>query len=689
MGAPDPRGAAAPIVKNVIDIAKGREFWSFQPPKLPALPEVKDTTWARSAIDRLVLAELEKKGIRPVEDANKATLLRRVYFDLTGLPPTPAEVTAFLLDDSPKAFEVVVDRLLGSPAFGERWGRHWLDVARYGESSGRAANVNYPNAWRYRDYVIAAFTKDKPYNEFVREQLAGDLMPTNNDADKAEKLIATGFLAIGPKNHNERNRTLYTLDLVDEQIDVTTQAFLGMTVSCARCHDHKFDPIPQKDYYALAGIFRSTETCYGTVRLIQNLHVSELIDLPKTVGNPAIEPLTAAARERLEKEIAGFEKERDAITGPDRFLRSIRVNSQIALTKAKIANYHADGTPKSQAMGVRESRRADDSPLYLRGEPEKPDATVPRGFPQVLTTKQPAIRSGSGRKELATWISDRENPLTARVWVNRVWGHLFGRGIVDSADNFGTTGDRPSNAALLDHLAVTFMDQQNWSTKKLIRSIVLSHAYQLGGRFDENNHKLDPENALVWRMTPQRLEIEALRDSILQVSGQLKSEPAIGSVVAKQGDGPSQLLQFRTRDIESNDPHRTVYLPVVRDQLPEVFTLFDFPDPSLINGSRSATTVPAQALYLMNNPFVIKSADATAERIYRTGSSDSQRIDHAYRLFFGRAPTDAEAKAALTFLERYIALQPKSTISPNRAQKAAWSAMSQAFFASAEFLYRN
>ncbi len=294
MGAPDPRDGAGKVAKNEIDVEKGRRFWSFQPPK-KTIPAVKDVAWPRGPIDKFVLAGLEAKGLRPVADADPRALIRRIAFDLTGLPPSPEEVEAFVKKRAagePGALEAIVDRLLASPAFGERWGRHWLDVARYGESSGRAANFAYPHAWRYRDYVIKSFHADKPYNQFVREQLAGDLLPAKDDRQKAELLVATGFLAIGPKSHDERNRRQFQMDVADEQIDVTFQAFQGLTVACARCHDHKFDPIPQRDYYALAGIFRSTETCYGTIRLLQSNHPSPLLTLPKDAGaTVALEPL--------------------------------------------------------------------------------------------------------------------------------------------------------------------------------------------------------------------------------------------------------------------------------------------------------------------------------------------------------------------------------------------------------------
>src|SRR5262245_15043439 len=332
MGAPDPRDGTSRSAKYEIDIEKGRKFWAFQPPRKAAPPAVKDAAWPRGDIDRFLLAELETKGLKPVADADPRTLLRRLYFDLTGLPPKPEEVEAFAKEyaaNPQPALEKVVDRLLASPQFGERWGRHWLDVARYAESSGRSVNFAYPHAWRYRDYVIAAFNADKPYDQFLKEQLAGDLLSAKDDKEKAEFLIATGFLAIGPKTHDERNREQFQLDVVDEQIDATFQAFQGLTVACARCHDHKFDPIPQKDYYAVAGIFRSTQTCYGTARVFQNNHSSPMVNLPKGAGvTIPLEPLTSERRAGIEKQMKDVRDQMaDVGTGQNAFIRRILLQS--------------------------------------------------------------------------------------------------------------------------------------------------------------------------------------------------------------------------------------------------------------------------------------------------------------------------------------------------------------------------
>jgi hypothetical protein len=685
MGAPDPRERPAATGKYVIDIEKGRQFWSFVPPKNIVAPQVKDARWPRSDIDRFLLSRMEAKGIKPVADADPRTLLRRLTFDLIGLPPSPEESEAFVKEHAEhpqKALEKAVDRLLASPRFGERWGRHWLDVARYAESSGRSVNFAYPHAWRYRDYVIAAFNADKPYDQFIREQLAGDLLPAVNDREKADYVVATGFLAIGPKTHDERNRRQFMIDVADEQIDVTFQAFQGLTVACARCHDHKFDPIPQKDYYALAGIFLSTETCYGTIRVFQNIHPSSLLTLPKENVTIPLQPLSSERRAGIEKQIADTRKQMSNATGQNAFLQRIFLGSRVSTLQSQLNLYEADGTPKAFAMGVREGRFPANSKLYIRGELTQPGETVKRGFPQVLTTKQPTLNRGSGRRELANWIVSKDNPLTARVMANRVWMHLIGRGLVPTPDNFGASGQPASHPELLDYLAVSFADN-GWSVKKLIRTIVLSRVYQLSSAFDETNHDADPDNALVWRIPRRRLEAEALRDTMLAVAGRLELTPPKGSSVQRGGEGN---VSFRFRgfgkgggDPIASDLHRTVYLSIIRDGLPEMLTIFDFPDPSLIIGERSTTTVPAQSLYLMNNTFVIRQAEALADRLLAKHKNDSERLQHVYQLCYSRPAAEKELAAARRFLTEY---------GKNRSPRAAWTALSQALLASAEFSHR-
>jgi len=693
MGAPDPRGGSARVApkSSGIDIEKGRSFWAFQKPVKAQVPQVKAGAWPRDDIDRFVLAALEAKGLTPVADADASTLIRRVYFDLIGLPPSEEELLQFSKDyaqDPRKAVETAVDKLLASPRFGERWGRHWLDVARYAETSGKQVNFIYPYAWRYRDYVVDAFNSDKPYDQFVKEQLAGDLIPSQNDKQTAEHLIATGFLALGPKSHNERSSLQFEMDLVDEQIDATFLVFQGLTVACARCHDHKFDPIPTKDYYALAGIFRSTETQYGTIRILQNNHPGTLVSLPKGAHAPtALAPLSAEHRASIQtqiKDLRGQINKANDKTPVGNFRELI----MIANLESQLAAYEADGTPKSLAMAVCDRSRPADSEIFQRGELNMKGETVKRGLPQVLSAKPLAIGKGSGRLELASWIASRDNPLTARVMVNRVWLHLIGRGLVGTPDNFGASGQASSNRELLDHLAVRFADD-GWSNKRLIRSIVLSRTYQLSSQFDAKNFEADPDNLLVWRIPKRRLEAESLRDAMLSISGHLDLKAPTGSPIATKGDGDIRLaIRFRPIDELVSGTHRSVYMPIVRDMLPESLTLFDFPDPNLISGERATTTIPAQSLYLMNNHFVIREAEAIADKLLASGENDQEKLARAYRIFFSRPPSAREEKLSLEFLDQYgktLSVQRKGA---GAARRNSWAALCQSFIASAEFNHR-
>ncbi len=749
MGAPDPRDGAAVTAKKEWDYDKAKQHWAWQPPKKAAPPAVKNASWPRTDIDRFILAALEVKDLAPVPDADKLTLVRRVYFDLIGLPPTFEEITAFLDDKSPEAFTKVVDKLLNSAQFGERWGRHWLDVARYAESSGKDVNVAFPHAWRYRDFVIASFNADKPYDRFVREQIAGDLIPSANDRQKAEQLVATGFLALGTKSVNDQNPKQFYLDVADEQIDTVSQAILGTTIACARCHDHKFDPITQHEYYALAGIFTSTDTRFGTAEGIQNRHATDLVELPKNSGEPTLgRTMTREEREKVEKRLTDLrEQQREYFTDMVRQkagkggnndagkqLTFLRVRTELGQLDVRLKQYDAQtGEEKALAMGVRDlpTSRLDafggtmrrlgqgrfnvrppefsaigDAALYTRGDVDKPAEKVPRAFPVALThSTPPTIPKGtSGRRELAEWLTDSNNPLTARVYANRVWGWLFGQGIVTTPDNFGNMGSRPSNQALLDTLAVKLVEN-GWSTKKLIREIVLSRAYQLSTAYDEAAHTADPENTLVWRMSPRRLDAECIRDAMLAVSGELDLKPPLASVVARVGDqpigGPRFFGGLGESQINAEERFRSVYLPVIRDLVPDTLALFDFPEPSLVSGTRDTTSVPSQALYMLNSDFVRHQAQGFADRVLRWRPSaaakdaDTQfkeRVDVAYWLVFTRPPNGNESKAAADFFGKFNALNggnsPKA-LEQTRSSPAAWTSFCRALLASAEFRYLN
>jgi hypothetical protein len=380
----------------------------------------------------------------------------------------------------------------------------------------------------------------------------------------------------------------------------------------------------------------------------------------------------------MERQVKNLRDQLPNLSGPDALIQGLILRTQIAVQESQLAQYTADGTPRLFAMGVRERPFATDSPVFVRGELDQPGEIVRRGFPQVLTRRQPLLGPRrSGRRELADWIASKDNPLTARVMANRVWLHLIGRGLVTTPDNFGASGQTPSHPELLDHLAASFVDN-GWSVKTLIRTIVLSRAYRLSSQFDEANYDADPDNVLVWRMPKRRLEAEALRDAMLAVSGRLDLTPPTGSPVARIGEGNAQRLR-QGGDPAQFDTHRTVYLPIVRDQVPEALTLFDFPDPSLIIGERATTTIPAQSLYLMNNPFVIRQADGLAVRLMGVGGNDVAKVTLGYQLCFARPPTQAELGTARQFLLDFSRTHPP---------RATWAALCQALFASAEFSHR-
>lgn len=667
MGAPDPRVTKInPAVSSDIDIDAGREFWAYQLLVQPAPPKSPNSSWARSPLDQFVIAKLDEHRLRPVKDAKAQTLVRRMYFVLTGLPPSPESVEHWThriesQQSSVARQEVVaelLDQLLESPAYGERWGRHWMDVARFAESTGGDKNNVFQHAWRYRDWVIDAFNNDKPYDQFVREQLAGDLLPIADDQEWADNVIATGFLAVGLKLVGEEDQQKFFADLVDEQIDATTRAFLGASVACARCHDHKFDPIPQEDYYALAGIFRSTETHYGLLKA-QARQATTLLDLTGLGPPPAVPALTKEqytdllqarddARKTVDDAMRKIRNGENVFRGTLRRIRSDRDETEVALQA-----YLPNGRPRVFAMGTQDREFPLTTRLLLRGELDQPAQVVPRGILQVLSPRGKHLLSsrhqGSGRTELANWIASDRNPLTARVMANRIWHWMCGRGIVRTVDDFGSAGDRPSHPELLDYLAIRFIEN-GWSTKKLIREIALSRTWQLSTGFDEANFAIDPANQYLWRMRQRRLEAEAVRDAMLAVSGNLERKRPLGTLLQEVGEGNvgQNVFEPVIRAIESN--HRSVYLPRVRGVLPELLELFDAPDAGLVSGARETTASPLQALYLMNNPFVQQQAAGLSSRVAKR--QPNERIEFAYMLALGREPTATEKQQAIDFMSQ-------------------------------------
>jgi mono/diheme cytochrome c family protein len=722
MGAPDPRDEKTAAVaktseEKTFDIEEARSFWAFQAPVAVTPPTTTDMSWPQSTIDHFVLAPLEAKSLNPVADADRRTLLRRVHYDLTGLPPSPEELAAFEGDPAPDkdALARVVDRLLASPQFGERWGRHWLDIARYAESMGRTRNYPFPFAWRYRDYVIDAFNADKPYDQFVREQIAGDLIEGGSDPEKNERLVATTFLALGSMDLNEKNSEQYRMDQVDEQIDTTGRAILALTTGCARCHNHKFDPISQKDYYAMAGIFRSTDTLSGygnrqggknsfSSNSLAALHGAVPVATATTPAPPVEqnenrkikqarqqlnalqEALKLLGKSPKARESASADVRKLAELPREQLATRLRETQQELKRFNKKAGKRGGGGPglKGDApftMAVSDRVEPKDSKLHLRGDIETLGEVVPRGFIEILRRPDtPAIPAkSSGRLEYAEWLTSPANPLAARVMVNRIWQHLLGEGLVRTVDNFGKMGERPSHPELLDYLALRFVEN-NWSVKAAIREIVLSRTYRLSSTQDAAAFDIDPENRLLWHRNLRRLEVEALRDSMLSASGELDLTRPKNSLVATLGNGEIRNQGGAIEDsVEKNA--RSVYLPVVRDFVPQMLVAFDFAEPSQVIGQRDVTTVSTQALFLLNNDFVLARSDAAAKRTLALPLPDENaRIAFAYEQALGRLPDSPEIAGAAQFLADFSGNSAD-------ANPSAWSALYQSLFSSAEFRY--
>lgn len=743
-GAPDPRtsGPETPFDPREIDWKTEGTHWAFQPPASQPLPEVQDPAWSRTDVDRFILARIEAAGLKPAADAPRTTWLRRVYLDLIGLPPSPGEVLDFELDNSAEVKEKVVDRLLSSPQFGERWGRHWLDVARYGESTGKERNFVYLQAWRYRDYVIDAFNADKPFDQFVREQVAGDLLPHGSEAEKDRHQIATGFLALNPKGINDRNRESFLLEIVDEQIESLTRGVMGVSVVCARCHDHKYDPISQNDYYALGGILRSSEPRFGILNRTRAASVPEyLIPLNSsevTRGEGAPAQLIAelrSANEALLKKTADLRRLKDALPAPftptAEAVATAEVKTTIgsdgaATTRSRASDRNeeprtdeeravarleeevrrdtqavddlrariAANVSTTMAIGLVERPDPEDIPVRIKGEVDRPGDVIPRGFLTVLKSDStaPVNPHQSGRLELANWLASPENPLTARVYVNRVWSKLLGAGIVRTVDNFGTQGDAPTHPELLDHLALQFR-HEGWSTKRLVRQIVLSRVYGVDLRADFRNVEADVDNKLFSRWNRKRLDAEVLRDSVLAIGGNLDLKRPYGTPLVELGTrelGPAADYSIVNRPYR----FRSVYLPLLRGRAPEMMAVFDVADPSLTVGKRDVTSGPDQALYILNSPVAIEEGRLVARRLLEARvSDDAARVELAFRLVLGAPPTEVQKERVLASIADFERLNGSQVstggpaFDPERIRLAAWSNFTQTLLALPEFRY--
>jgi hypothetical protein len=595
---------------------QARRHWALLPVRCPRLPAAGDG--ALDALDAFLDVKLRQHGLRPVPPADRCTLIRRATFDLTGLPPTPAEVEAFLADESPAAFARVVDRLLASPHYGERWARLWLDVVRYADTAGETADFPVPDAWRYRNYVIDALNRDKPYDEFLREQIAGDLLAARLPASvpparRAELLTATGYISIARRFGYDILQDHYLT--IDDTLDTLGKSVLGLTVACARCHDHKYDPITTADYYALYGIFDSTRY-----------------------------PFSGCEKDRAPRDLV-------ALPGG-----------------AGTAYAVADGRPHN----VR---------IHLRGDPKSLGAEVPRRFLEVLGGQVVPPGAGSGRLQLAAWLTDPSNPLTARVMVNRIWQGHFGVGLVKTPNDLGTRGEPPTHPELLDYLATQFV-HGGWSIKAMHRLVMMSAAYQRASTDAAHNEQVDPGNTLLWRFNRRRLSAEEIRDAVLAVSGGLDRMPG----------GPHPFPDKKSWGFTQHAPfgavydhnRRSVYLMTQRIKRHPFLALFDGPDTSSSTGMRFTTTVPTQALFFMNDPFVHARASQLASRLLEL-PDDRARLDRASRLLYGRPPTPAEDDLAARFLASYVA--QAADVPPVQRPRVAWSAWLRLLLSSNEFVY--
>jgi hypothetical protein len=759
-----PSDGAKPAPKKKVYSQGQHNFWSFRAIKDVAPPVLKEMA-APSPIDAFILVKLDEKGLKPAKPASKLALIRRATFDLTGLPPTEPEIEAFLADNSPDAFAKVVDRLLASPRYGEKWGRHWLDVARYADSTGADEDHRYPYAWRYRDYVISAFNRDLPYNQFVMEQIAGDLMPAPDGKVNVEGITATGFLSIGPRLIAEQDKPKMLYDFIDEQIDTTTRGILGLTVACARCHDHKFDPIAQADYYSLAAIFANTKAFsrIGTggvsdiyyaplapadvvLRWVE--HQSKLSTLRRQIS--AIQDAEAEARQaplrpkiaeymmatrhpekasgldpvvlarwkkfltpdrdpnpllmrwhkataENEQEVAlSFQHEFDeqfqdyqkrsarwneflaSVTdgtalaarpplkdADSMFLRAVmldKANGPLALPDPEMAKLYSDKTtlriaylraklddlsrngPQEPPMAcaVTEGKPVEQH-ILARGNPAAPGDLVTRRFPTILAgDDQPELPPGSGRLEFAKWLASDKNPLTARVFVNRVWQWHFGEGLVRTPSNWGLLGEKPTHPELLDYLTARFIED-GWDVKKLHRRIMLTAAYQMASDITKEASEQDPGNRLLSHFSRRRLDVEEIRDSMLALDGSL--DLTMGGTLQYGSGTDGENSAGRLSIDPATSKRRTVYLPLRRSNLPSLLNLFDFGDATTTCEGRALTNTAPQALFMMNSTFVNDRSAALAKQF-------SGHLDLLYQRILDRLPTPAEKDEAMGYIEK-------------------------------------
>jgi hypothetical protein len=647
------------------------KHWAFQPPRTGEPPPDR-SGWSENPIDRFITAGWREQGLGPVEPCDRRTLLRRVTFDLIGLPPTVAEMDAFLADPHADAFARVVDRLLAAPSYGERWGRHWLDLVRYADTAGDNADYPVPEARLYRDYVIDSFNADKPYDLFLREQLAGDILALRGPREHyAAQVIATTYLALS-RRYLTAPYEHWHLTLEDT-IDTTGRAFLGLTLRCARCHDHKYDPITQQDYYALYGIFASTQFPYAGSEEFASM------SRPREHFVPLVPPAEAAPRLAARRQ--AIQKLQAAVKKHPRG-DPLHLQLQKELTALEKTNLPAD-LPGAYAVS---EGKAVDVPLQRAGDPDRPGPVVPRGVPAFLNGGRPVAmpQGSSGRLELADWLVAPSNPLTARVLVNRIWQYHFGRGLVATPSNFGVRGEPPSHPELLDWLAERFI-KNGWSIKSMHRLIVMSRTYQLASTHDPKNAALDPANRWYWRFDRRRLDAEAIRDAMLTAGGHLdRRRPGRQPFPAINDWKWTQHAPFK--EVYATD-QRSVYLMTQRLQRHPFLALFDGPDTNVTTDVRGSSTVPLQALFLMNNPFLLEQARGLAQCSLRAGKDPRCRLECAYQLAWSRPPDAAEIERAQSYVEQCCRELARAGVPAEARELEAWTSLARVLLASNEFVY--
>jgi hypothetical protein len=681
MGAPDARTedtVAAVKAKVALSMEQARDFWSLKPIDGSKVPVVNDQAWVANEIDRFVLAKLEEVGLSPARDAEKRTLIRRATFDLTGLPPTPEEIDAFLADSSPEAFSKVVDRLLESPRYGERWGRHWLDVVRYSDTAGDNSDFPIPQMFKYRNWVIEAFNRDLPYDRFVREQLAGDLMPAETVEETQSRIVATGYIA-NARRFGSRVDDYPQHLTIEDTIDNLGRTFLATTINCARCHNHKFDPVSTEDYYALYGIFHSTRYPWPGIELEQKQR--DLVEFATQEEVSAAMKAREESQKPLDEEVKRLEKAKNDAQGDEKKA----LEKELEQAKDRARQNAGQPLPYETAYAVAEGSAIEDSRVQIKGDPAKTGPMVHRGFPDCLGGQElsPGDTS-SGRLQLADWIVDRNNTLTARVMVNRIWLHHFGRGIVPTANDFGRQGKPPTHPELLDWLAARFMDS-GWSVKSMHRLIMLSHAYRVSGERDAKSFEVDPSNDRLGAFPRNRLDAEAIRDTLLALGGTLDLSPGGEHPFPPQSEW--KFTQHNPFKAVYDTNRRSVYLMTQRIQRHPYLAVFDGADPSASTPMRLTSTTPLQALYLLNNPLVHEQAAAFAKRLIEERADDAARIDRAYQLALGRPAGAEEVAAGLEFLSQSRGTLQQTGTGENEVDAGAWQAFARVVFRLNEFVY--